>query len=104
MSHRDLILAIAKKHDRVFPLLPEMGQKLRIQLLYRRTKFWVDYYVLIYTPHWELMKSVGSDGSLSLLFAMKVMISHFVSDAHKAMIALIVKSLPSCCAVFSAIP
>jgi hypothetical protein len=59
--------------------------------------------VLIYTPHWELMKSVGSHGSLSLLFVMKVMISHFVSDAHKTMIALIVKSLPSCCGVFSAI-
>jgi hypothetical protein len=32
------------------------------------------------------MKSVASHGSLSLLFAMKVMISHFLSDAHKAML------------------
>jgi hypothetical protein len=60
--------------------------------------------VLIYTPHWELMKSVGSHGSLSLLFVMRVMISHFVSDTLKAMIALIVKSLASCCGVFSTIP
>jgi hypothetical protein len=40
--------------------------------------------------------------SLSLLFMMKVMVWHFVSDSHKVMTALIVV-LPSncCCGVFS---
>jgi hypothetical protein len=33
---------------------------------------------------------VGSHGSSSLLFVMKVMVCHFVSDSHEVMIALIV--------------
>jgi hypothetical protein len=33
---------------------------------------------------------VGSHGSLSLLFMMKVMVCHFVSDSHEVMTALIV--------------
>jgi hypothetical protein len=41
--------------------------------------FWEDYYMLIYTHCWELMNSVGSHGSLSLLFVMKVMVCHFVT-------------------------
>jgi len=45
--------------------------------------------MLIYTHYWELMNSVGSHGSLSLLFAMKV-VCHFVSDSHEVMIAFIV--------------
>jgi hypothetical protein len=32
----------------------------------------VDHYILIYTNHGELMKSLGSHGSSSLLFVMKV--------------------------------
>ncbi len=52
--------------------------------------FWEDYYMLIYTHCWELMNSVGSHGSLSLPFTMKVMVCHFVSDAHEVMTALIV--------------
>jgi hypothetical protein len=36
------------------------------------------------------MNSVGSHGSLSLLFVMKVMVCHFVSDSHEVMTALIV--------------
>jgi hypothetical protein len=56
--------------------------------------FWEDYYMLIYTHCWELMNSVGSHGSLSLLFMMKVMVCHFVSDSHEVMTALIVV-LPS---------
>jgi hypothetical protein len=52
--------------------------------------FWEDYYMLIYTHCWELMNSVGSHGSLSLLFMMKVMVCHFVSDSHEVMTALIV--------------
>jgi hypothetical protein len=35
--------------------------------------FWEDYYMLIYTHCWELMNSVGSHGSSSLPFMMKVM-------------------------------
>ncbi len=37
-----------------------------------------------------VMNSVGSHGSLSLLFVMKVMVCHFVSDSHEVMTALIV--------------
>jgi hypothetical protein len=36
------------------------------------------------------MNSVGSHGSLSLLFMMKVMVCHFVSDSHEVMTVLIV--------------
>jgi hypothetical protein len=46
--------------------------------------------MLIYTHCWELMNSVGSHGSLSLPFLMKVMVCHFVSDSHEVMTALIV--------------
>jgi hypothetical protein len=52
--------------------------------------FWEDYYMLIYTHCWELMNSVGSHGSLSLPFVMKVMVCHFVSDSHEVINALIV--------------
>jgi hypothetical protein len=52
--------------------------------------FWEDYYMLIYTNCWELMNSVGSHGSSSLLFMMKVTVSHFVSNSHEVMTALIV--------------
>jgi hypothetical protein len=45
--------------------------------------------MLIYTHCWELMNSVGSHGSSSLLFVMKVMVCHFVSDSHEVMTALI---------------
>jgi hypothetical protein len=40
------------------------------------------------------MNSVGSHGSSSLPFVMKVMVCHFVSDSHEVMTALIVV-LPS---------
>jgi hypothetical protein len=52
--------------------------------------FWEDYYMLIYTHCWELMNSVGSHGSSSLPFVMKVMVCCFVSDSHEVMTALIV--------------
>jgi hypothetical protein len=52
--------------------------------------FWEDYYMLIYTHCWELMNSMGSHGSLSLLFVMKVMVCYFVSNSHEVMTALIV--------------
>jgi hypothetical protein len=53
-------------------------------------RVWEDYYMLIYTHCWELMNSVGSHGSSSLPFMMKVMVCHFVSDSHEVMTALIV--------------
>jgi hypothetical protein len=46
--------------------------------------------MLIYTHCGELMNSVGSHGSLSLPFVMKVMVCRFVSDCHEVMTALIV--------------
>ncbi len=46
--------------------------------------------MFIYTHCWELMNLVGSHGSLSLLFVMKVMVCHFVNDFHEVMTALIV--------------
>jgi hypothetical protein len=52
--------------------------------------FWEDYYMLIYPHCWELMNSVGSHGSSSLPFVMKVMVCHFVSNSHEVMTALIV--------------
>jgi hypothetical protein len=52
--------------------------------------FYEDYFVLIYTHFWELVNSMGSHGSLTLPFVMKVMVSHFVSDLHEIMIAFIV--------------
>ncbi len=51
---------------------------------------WEDYYMLIYTHCWEPMNSVGSHGSSSLPFVMKVMVCHFVSNSHEVMTALIV--------------
>ncbi len=46
--------------------------------------------MFFYTHYWELMNLVGSHGSSSLLFVMKVMVYHFVNDSHEVMIALIV--------------
>jgi hypothetical protein len=55
-------------------------------------KFSADYYTVPYTHNWELMKSVGSHDSSLLLFMkfMEVIVWYFVSDSHKAVIALIV--------------
>jgi len=50
--------------------------------------------MLICTHCWELMNLVGSHGSSSLLFMMKVMVCHFVSNSHDVITALIVV-LPS---------
>jgi hypothetical protein len=46
--------------------------------------------MLIYNQSWELMNSVGSHGSWSLPFVMKVMVCQFVSHSHEVMTALIV--------------
>jgi hypothetical protein len=61
-------------------------------------RFWADYYILIYDCSWELIKAVGSHGSSSLLFAMMMMVWHFVSAPHKVMTALFLV-LPSRCRV-----
>jgi hypothetical protein len=85
------LLSASQHHVWVFPLLPERQQKLRTQIVYNGLpSFWEDYYMLIYTHCWELMNSVGSHGSSSLPFVMKVMVCHFVSDSHEVMTALIV--------------
>jgi hypothetical protein len=52
--------------------------------------FWGDYFMFIYIHFWELMNSMGSHGSLSLSFVMKVMVCHFVSNLHEIMITFIV--------------
>ncbi len=46
--------------------------------------------MLIYTHYWVLLNSVGSHGSLSPPFVMKVMVCHVVSDFYEVMTALIV--------------
>jgi len=46
--------------------------------------------MLIYTHCCKLMNSVGSHGSSSLLFVMKVMVYHFVNDSHEVMTTLMV--------------
>jgi hypothetical protein len=52
--------------------LPAMQQQLRMEILYNGLPYvWADYYVLIYTHHWELMRSVGTHGSLSWLLMEK---------------------------------
>jgi hypothetical protein len=63
------------------------GHKLCIMVC---PSFWADYYILIYTQCRELMNLVGSHGSSSLPFVMKVMVCHFVSNSHEVMTALIV--------------
>jgi hypothetical protein len=54
-------------------------------------------------PHQKLMKSVGSCGSLSLLFMMKMMVQQFVIDSHKGYLWLHSCYLKKCCGDFSAI-
>jgi hypothetical protein len=68
-----------------------------MQILYNDAlpRFWV--YLYLHTQCWELMKSVGSWGSPSLPFMMKMMmVCHFLSDSHKVMTPLI-NLLPSIC-------
>jgi hypothetical protein len=65
---------------------------------------WADYNLLIYTHCQKLMNSVGSHGSLSVLFMMRVMVWCFVSNTHKVMTAFIVMSPSRCCSwVFSTV-
>ncbi len=63
------------------------GRRMRILVC---PSFWEDYYMFIYTHYWELMNLMGTHGSSSLLFVMKVMVCHFVSDSHDVMTTLIV--------------
>jgi hypothetical protein len=52
-----------------------MQWKLWTQILYNgMAGFWAHYYMLNYILHQELMKSLGSHGSLSQLSMMKVMV------------------------------
>jgi hypothetical protein len=58
-------------------------------------KIFGDSFILDYTYCQELMKPVVSNGRLSLLFNVKVMVWHFVSDAHKVMTTIILVILHS---------
>jgi hypothetical protein len=62
----------------------------------------VDYCILVYAHCQKLMKSVESHGSSSLLFMMKVMVSHVVSDAHEVMTGIALIMFLLCCFVSSA--
>jgi hypothetical protein len=61
------------------------------------SRFWAGYYILIYIHCWEMMKSGGSRGSLSLLFVMKVVVWHFVRDSHNVKTALVLMLPSNCC-------
>jgi hypothetical protein len=77
-------------HNGVFSMLLEIQHNTGHRFCDGLPKFWADYYIPIYTHLQELMKLVGSHGSSSLLFLMKVTIWHFVSKSHKVMTARIV--------------
>ncbi len=53
--------------------------------------------ILSATQYWELMKSVGNHGSLSMLSMMKGVVWHYVSDAHKVKTVLILVRLVFFC-------
>jgi hypothetical protein len=91
------LLSASQGHDEVFPLLLEMWEKLRTQILYYGFS-WILGRLLyvIHTHSWVLLKPVGSHDNTALLFVMKVTVWHFVSDFHKVMTACIVV-LPSKC-------
>ncbi len=99
------LLSGSQHHDLVFPLLPEIWQKLRARFcVIPCSKFWVHYYALIYTHCWGLMNSVGSHGRLSLLSMIKVKkVRHFVSNSHKVMTTLVGMIPSKCCRDSSAI-
>jgi hypothetical protein len=96
----DMSFKWLEHHDWVFPLLLEMRQKLNMQLLYNGLHGILGglFYTYLH-PWWKLMKSVGSHGSLSLLFVMEVTVWHFVTNSHKVMTALIVVLPLECCCV-----
>jgi hypothetical protein len=72
-------------------LLPERQQKLRTQIVYNGLPKLLGRLLYAYLhPLLGADDSVGSHGSLSLPFVMKVMVCHFVSNSHEAMTALIV--------------
>jgi hypothetical protein len=83
------LLSASQHHVWIFPLLPERQQKLRTPIVYNGLPKFLGKLLYAYLL-WELMNSVGSHGSSSLSFVMKVMVCHFVSDSHEVMTALIV--------------
>ncbi len=75
-------------------------QSLRLKREYLRSKYikpefsidwnsWADYYILIYAHPSGADEVSGYHGSSSLLFMMKVMVWHIVSNSHKVMTVLI---------------
>jgi len=110
----DLILhewhsqSIGQSHFVIYKILPgtmtepslcfQKCERFRTLILYDDLpRFRADYYILIYTHCHELMKAVGSHGSLLLLFVMKVMVWHFMRDSHKVKTALVVGLPSNCC-------
>jgi hypothetical protein len=78
-------LTPSQHHDQVFLLLLEMWQKLRNAdfVWWFAQMFLGELLDTIYTYHHELIKSLGSYGSLPLPFVMKVMVCHFMSTCHE---------------------
>lgn len=85
---RVLALSAGQCHDSVFLLLLESQQKLKTQIFIHLPKmFCIDYYILIYTYYHELMTSVESHGSQSLLVFMGDSLL-LLSDHHKVITTL----------------
>lgn len=97
--HDEKILAIRTCHDRSLCMVrPSDGGIIRIWCCpwlppQAVTLFcpclWALSLPLIYICCQKLMKSVGTDGSLSLPFVRKVMVGYFVNDTYKVTAALL---------------
>jgi hypothetical protein len=60
-------------------LLLEAWQNCKMQIFYGALpEFFTNYFILIFSHCHKIMKLVGSHGSLSCLFIVKVMVWHFV--------------------------
>jgi hypothetical protein len=69
------LLSVVQDYELVFPLFLETWQTLRMQISYiGLPKFGADCYIIIYAHNLELMKSVGSHVSSSLLSVINVMV------------------------------
>ncbi len=44
--------------------------------------FWAEHYLLMYSHHWDLINSMGSNGSYSWCSLMKVIVWYFVCDSQ----------------------
>jgi len=91
-------LGANQHHDLVIPLLPEMEQNLRTHFIYFLAQNIGQVICILICAHrQELIKSVRSCGSSSLLSMIQVMVWYFLSDSHKVVAALIVMLPSNCC-------